>query len=231
MTATHADGSGAMFDGIAPRYDRLNRLLSLGRDGAWRRTLVRALARQAAPTQILDVATGTGDVALALRRAYPGAHITGVDVSAQMLALAAVKLAGTGVELVTGDGLALPFASGAFDAACVAFGLRNMPDRGRALAEMARVVRPGGTVAVLELGEPRGLVGALARFYVHHAVPYVGALLSRGSAYAYLARSIAAFPPPAAVVEMMAAVGLKDVTARPLTFGAVHLFSGLIGAR
>ncbi len=219
------DGSGAMFDAIVEQYDGLNRLMSLGLDRGWRRAMVRSLA-ELRPARVLDVATGTGDVAAELRTRYPDAEVVGLDASAKMLARAEGKLAHTRVRLVHGDASALPFDDGSFDAATVAFGLRNFPDRPLGLRQMARVVRPGGLVAVLELTEPQGLLAPLARLYVHRVVPLLGALFSRGPAYAYLSRSIAGFPPPSEVVEMMRGAGLQEIEARPFTGGAVVLFVG-----
>jgi demethylmenaquinone methyltransferase / 2-methoxy-6-polyprenyl-1,4-benzoquinol methylase len=219
-----ADGSAAMFDAIAPTYDRLNRLMSFGSDQRWRRRLARSVGR---PASVLDVATGTGDVLRALRREHPGARLVGVDPSAAMLERARAKLKGDpGIELLSGDARALPAAPASFDAVTIAFGLRNVPDRDACLRQMARVVRPGGTVAVLELTEPDGLLGPLARLHVHRVVPWLGGLLSRGEAYRYLSTSIASFPPPLEILERMLRVGLRDVRAEPLCFGAVHLFVG-----
>jgi demethylmenaquinone methyltransferase/2-methoxy-6-polyprenyl-1,4-benzoquinol methylase len=236
-------GSGRMFDRIARRYDLLNRVLSLGLDQRWRRLTVDALELR--PGQrVLDLATGTGDLALAMLRRCPGVAVVGLDPSAEMLARARDKGARdegardegarvsaerSGDRLALGVGVAedLPFADGSFDALAIAFGLRNVPDRERALREMARVTRPGGVVAILELGEPRGrIMGRLAWFHVHVVVPRVGALLSGAREYRYLERSIAAFPPPDEVVAMMRRSGLEEVRARPLSFGVCHLFVG-----
>ncbi|HTE51591.1 MAG TPA: ubiquinone/menaquinone biosynthesis methyltransferase [Kofleriaceae bacterium] len=220
-------GSGAMFDRIARRYDLLNRVLSLGLDQRWRRSTVAAL-RLEPGHRALDLATGTGDLALAMLRRCPEATVVGLDPSAEMLARAREKLGGErGRRLGVGVAEALPFADGSFDALAIAFGLRNVPDRERALREMARVTRPGGVVAILELGEPRGRVlGRLAWFHVHVVVPRVGALLSGAREYRYLEKSIAAFPPPDDVLAMMRRSGLEDVEARPLSFGVCHLFLG-----
>ncbi|HLU66954.1 MAG TPA: ubiquinone/menaquinone biosynthesis methyltransferase, partial [Kofleriaceae bacterium] len=208
-----APGSGAMFDRIARRYDLLNRVLSLGLDRAWRRRTAAALELGAAP-RVLDLATGTGDLALAILRRHPDATVVGIDPSAAMLAIARDKIARRGlarsVELQVGIAEQLPLADASVDAVTIAFGLRNVPDRERALREMARVTRPGGRVAVLELGEPRGRVlGPLARFHIHRVVPRLGALLSGAREYRYLERSIAAFPPPEEVAAMMVRAGLE----------------------
>ena len=220
-------GSGAMFDAIARRYDLLNRVLSFGSDQRWRRRTVRAL--ELVPgAEVLDVATGTADLAIACARA--GARVTGVDPSAGMLAVGERKVGaarlGDRITLVRGDAQALGFPAARFDAACMAFGIRNVPDRPRALGELARVVKPGGRIAILELGEPRrGPLAALARLHVHAFVPLVGALLSSGREYRYLQASIAAFPPAEEFVAMLRAAGLAEVRAQPLTFGVANLFS------
>jgi demethylmenaquinone methyltransferase/2-methoxy-6-polyprenyl-1,4-benzoquinol methylase len=175
---------------------------------------------------VLDLATGTGDLAIAIAEALPEAQVTGVDPSARRLAVFREKLGTLAdrIELLEGDAQALPFADARFDATTIAFGIRNVPDRARALAEMARVTRPGGRVAVLELSEPReGLIAPLARFHVHTVVPAIGAWLSGKREYRYLARSIAAFPPPEELAAMMEAAGLRMIEIVPMTFGTCTL--------
>lgn len=232
MTAV-TPGSGAMFDAIAPRYDLLNRLVSLGLDQGWRRALVRAVAPgpEVARPVLLDLATGTADVAVALGRAYPRAQVVGVDPSRRMLAVGAEKLRRAGLDgrvgLLEGDAQALPLPDGAVDGITIAFGIRNVPDRARAAAEMARVARPGAPLAILELGEPRrGLLRPFARFHVHTVVPTVGAWLSGAGEYRYLARSIAAFPAPEAFLVLLARAGWKDPRVTRLGFDAAHLYVG-----
>lgn len=223
-------GSGAMFDRIAGRYDAVNRVLSLGLDKRWRRRTVKAL--QLPPgghPRVLDVATGTGDLAIDIARAVPGARVVGLDPSKQMLAVAEQKLAKRGlaerISLVVGDAQALPYDACSMDAATIAFGIRNVPDRAAGLRELARVVRPGGRVAVLELGEPRGaFLGRAARFHTNVVVPKLGALLSGKREYAYLQRSIAAFPPREEFAQLMQRCGLHVVEVVPLTFGACTLY-------
>lgn len=219
-----------MFDRIAAHYDLLNRLLSLGRDGAWRRALVRALDLRPGD-RVLDVAVGTADVAIEVLRRHPQAMAVGVDPALAMLEVGAGKLGDRhpsgGWHLVGGDGRWLPFRSGAFAGVAIAFGIRNVPDRLAALREMARVTRPGGRVAVLELQVPdHGPLAPLARAWVRWVVPAVGRLLSSAEEYRYLRRSMEAFPSPAEFSSLMEQAGLTGVTARPLEAGAVRLYVG-----
>jgi demethylmenaquinone methyltransferase/2-methoxy-6-polyprenyl-1,4-benzoquinol methylase len=226
-------GSGAMFDRIAARYDTVNRVLSLGLDQRWRRRVVRSLGiakgELGEHPRVLDVATGTGDLAIEIARACPGASVIGLDPSPGMLAIAQQKLAKRGladrVSLVEGDAQALPQKNCEVDAATIAFGIRNVPDRALGLRELARVVRPGGRIAVLELGEPKkGVLAAAARFHSHHFVPRIGALLSGRREYKYLQKSVAAFPPAEQFAELMRASGLKVLEVVPMTFGVCTLY-------
>lgn len=223
-------GSGAMFDGIARRYDLLNRVMSFGLDRSWRKKLVRALAL-APGARVLDLATGTADVAIAIARAHPDCRVVGVDPSTGMLEVGRHKIARSELDarvtLQAGDAQALELADQTFDGVCIAFGIRNVPDRARALAEMARVTRPGGRVAILELSEPRrGLLAPLARFHIRRMVPRLGALLSGSREYTYLQSSIAAFPPPEAFADMMRTAGLDVLAVTPLSLGVCHLYVG-----
>jgi demethylmenaquinone methyltransferase / 2-methoxy-6-polyprenyl-1,4-benzoquinol methylase len=222
------DGSGAMFDGIAARYDLVNRVISLGIDQSWRRKTVRALDL-AQSHRVLDLATGTADLAIQVARTEPSVNVVGLDPSGKMLDVGRLKVTRAEldgrVELVQGDAQALPFADQAFDSVCIAFGIRNVPDRGKALREMARVTRPGGRIAILELSEPRaGLFGFMARFHIHTVVPYVGALLSGVKEYRYLQRSIAAFPPADEFAALMQSSNLNVLGVHALTFGVCHLY-------
>ncbi len=226
-------GSGAMFDGIATRYDLLNRINSFGADRRWRRTTAAALQldRAGGAARVLDVASGTGELAMAVARRYPGVSVTGVDPSREMTAVGRSKVERLGlgdrIELGEGDAQELAFPDHSFDAVTIAFGIRNVPDRHRALREMARVARPGGTVAVLELGEPpAGLAGVFSRFHIRFVVPGVGALLAGAEEYRYLERSIRAFPPVAEFAAAMTAAGLGSIETRSLTFGVCNLFLG-----
>lgn len=224
-------GSGAMFDRIAHRYDLLNRVLSLGIDQRWRRRAARALAldRIAGASRVLDLATGTGDLAIMVARRHPATRVVGLDPAERMLERAEPKIgrAGVGdrVSLVPGDAQTLPFPDASFDGVTIAFGIRNVPDRDRALREMRRVTRPGGRVAILELSEPgTGPLGRVARFHVHTLVPRIGALLSGEPEYRYLQRSIAAFPPAEEFAGRMREAGLDVLRVERLTFGVCHLY-------
>ncbi len=218
----------AMFGDIAPRYDLLNRLLSGGVDQRWRRLAVR-LATEKAPRRILDVATGTGDVALLLKRARPEAEVVGADFTPQMLELARAKAerAGVDVRFVEADALALPFADASFDALTVAFGFRNFADYERGLAEFYRVLAPGGRAVILEFPPPpEGLLGRAYRFYFWRLLPWIGGVVSgRPEAYRYLPSSVERFPEPERLAEMMRAAGFAEVRWRRLTGGiaAVHV--------
>lgn len=236
MTPTEPrDGSGQMFDEIAGRYDLLNRIISLGIDQSWRRRTVRALGLGGA-ARVLDLATGTGDLAVLVAKTWPEASVVGLDPSRKMLDVGVRKVADLGlasrIELVAGDAQELPFPSASFDGITMAFGIRNVPDRPRALREMARVTRPGGRVAILELAEPRsGLLGPLARFHIHTVVPTIGGLLSGSRQYKYLQASIAAFPPADEFATIMRENGLETIEVAPLTFGVATLYVATPGAR
>jgi demethylmenaquinone methyltransferase/2-methoxy-6-polyprenyl-1,4-benzoquinol methylase len=221
-----------MFDRIARRYDLLNRLMSFGLDTRWRRRMVRILDGVCPPeSEVLDVATGTADVALDLLAHRPDLRVVGLDPSVNMLEVGREKIRRRALEeridLVEGDVQALPYEDDRFAGSCVAFGIRNVPDRTRGLREMARVTRPGGRVLVLELTEPAaGVLGLPARLYVHHIVPALGALLSGAREYRYLQRSIAAFPPVGEFCAVMKEAGLVDVRAHPVQFGVACIFEG-----
>jgi len=217
-----------MFDAIAGRYDLLNRVLSLGIDQSWRKRAVAALELEAG-ARVLDIATGTADLALVAARAAEAVTVVGLDPSRAMLDVGREKVERAGlaahIELREGDAQALPFDDDSFDATMIAFGIRNVPDRLCAAREMRRVTRPGGRIAILELAEPRGgLLGPAARFHVHTVVPWLGALLSGANEYRYLQRSIAAFPPPEQFAELLGEAGLRVLRVAPLTFGVCHCY-------
>jgi demethylmenaquinone methyltransferase/2-methoxy-6-polyprenyl-1,4-benzoquinol methylase len=241
VTQTANHGTGAirsgddvriMFGRITRRYDLMNRIMTGGRDVAWRRLAVgAALAGHARGTaRVLDVATGTGDLALALERAGAG-FVAGLDFSPPMLEAALGKSRAANRDRrgkpawILGDALRLPFPDGAFDACTVGFGLRNMPDYFAALAEMARVIRPGGRLVCLEMTPLRApLIGGLFGWHFEHVVPFVGGLVSGDrDAYRYLPQSVAAFPDAPTLATMMRSAGFADVSWRTLGAGTVAL--------
>ncbi|MDF3065933.1 MAG: ubiquinone/menaquinone biosynthesis methyltransferase [Polyangiaceae bacterium] len=229
-TPSSREGSGAMFDGIAHRYDLVNRVISLGIDQSWRKKTVRALELSPG-ARVLDLATGTADLAIMIARQHPHVSLVGVDPSAKMLEVGQKKLdaeqLAERIELKVGDAQKLDFPDRTFDGVSIAFGIRNVPDRLQGLREMARVTRAGGRIAILELSEPRGgLLGPLARFHVHSVVPAVGALLSGAKEYHYLQKSIAAFPTARRFESLMREAGLHIVASTALTFGVCHLYVG-----
>jgi demethylmenaquinone methyltransferase/2-methoxy-6-polyprenyl-1,4-benzoquinol methylase len=222
-----------MFGDIAPRYDLLNHLLSLNVDRYWRwRTTRLAPPEGAAP--ILDLCTGTGDLALAYDRAAGGqSTIIGADFCHEMLIRAEQKTkrrqAGDRIRFLEADAQQLPFADGQFQITTVAFGLRNVTDTDLGLAEIARVTRAGGKVAILEFSQPRGrLFGPLFRFYSNSVLPFIGQLVSRSKddAYRYLPASVREFPDGEALADRLRCHGLIEVRWYPFTFGIATLYLG-----
>lgn len=222
-----------MFGAIAPTYDLLNHLLSLNIDRWWRWRTTR-LVPPAAEGPILDLCTGTGDLVLAYDKAAGGKlPIFGADFCHEMLtravAKAAKKGAGGRIRFLEADAQKLPFADNQFQLAVVAFGLRNVTDTDRGLAEMARVTRPGGRIAILEFSQPRHwLFGRMYRFYFRHILPTVGQAISRShdNAYRYLPESVLEFPDGEALAERLRGHGLTDVWWKPFTFGIASLYVG-----
>ncbi|MFC4639910.1 bifunctional demethylmenaquinone methyltransferase/2-methoxy-6-polyprenyl-1,4-benzoquinol methylase UbiE [Deinococcus hohokamensis] len=217
----------AMFASIAPRYDLLNRVLSLGVDRSWRREAAQE-ALALGPVRILDVATGTGDFALELKARAPQAEVVGSDFVPEMLQLARQKARARQLDLTLeeGDALNLPYPDASFDTVTCSFGFRNFADYGRGLAEFWRVLRPGGRLVILEFPPPAGgLFGHLFRFYFRQVLPRIGALVSgNGGAYTYLPESVLAFPDPERLAGLMRATGFRT-RFRLLTFGiaAIHV--------
>ena len=220
-----------LFDKTSRSYDLMNHLFSFSVDAAWRRRLVRE-SEATEGSRVLDLCTGTGDVAIYFGRKVKGAHVTALDFSAQMLERAREKVARAGLEdrvaLRQGDALNLPWRAGSFDVVCNSFGLRTLEDRGKAVAEMARVASPGGRVLILEfLPPPPTLFGALYSWHLHTLMPALGGALSGyRRSYAYLSETVASFPSPEKVGEMMKAAGLQEITWRLLTGGIACLFKG-----
>jgi demethylmenaquinone methyltransferase/2-methoxy-6-polyprenyl-1,4-benzoquinol methylase len=225
------DRIAGMFDAIAPRYDLLNHVLSAGMDLRWRARAVRALALRGGET-VLDLCTGTADLAIASATASPAAAVVvGLDFSSEMLQLAAAKVGRRGlgrrVRLVLGDATRIPLADASVDAATVAFGIRNVERPEQAFAGVFRVLRPGGRFAMLEFSVPRcpGVRRAYLAYFTY-ALPRIGSLVSRhASAYSYLPASVSAFPDPDQVVASLAATGFSQVRADPLSLGVVYLYS------
>ncbi len=218
----------SMFGRIARRYDLANRLLSGGTDVWWRWRLRRAVARQR-PQDTLDLATGSGDVAFALARGLPaGVRITGMDFCQPMLDEAVSKktrsAAYAKIEFRQGDAMALPLPSAAFDVLTISFGLRNVADRHKALCEMHRVLRPGGSLFVLEFSQPFRWFAPFYFLYLRHVLPHLASWLTgdRG-AYEYLGGSIEQFPARPAMTAEIRSAGFAQVSARPMTFGIVAL--------
>lgn len=221
-----------MFSSIATRYDVTNEVMSLGIHRLWRRTAVR-LSGAKSGDQVLDCASGTGDLALAFkRRVGEAGRVVGTDFCKEMLDHAPAKAARAGlqVEFQVADAMALPFEDNRFDVASIAFGIRNVDDPVQCLREMARVVRPGGRVVVLEFGQPQGVFGALFRFYSKVIMPNVGALLTGNrAAYEYLPRTSAAFPSGERFLDLMDRSGAyKERMAHPLTFGTSYVYVGTV---
>lgn len=211
-----------LFGSIAGRYDLANHLLSGGLDYLWRRRAARII-RGWEPRRILDLATGSGDVALTLRRHCPDAFIAGADFCVPMLREARRKGAG---PVVAADGLALPFASASFDVVTVAFGLRNMASWAGALGEMRRVLRPGGHVLILDFSVPPPPLRWIYRPYLHRLLPAVAGLLTgQRTAYEYLGESIEKFPSGPAMCELLESAGLEQPRAERLTGGIVSLYT------
>ena len=230
------DRIAGMFDAIAPRYDLLNHLLSAGIDRRWRTKMIASLRLTGRET-LVDVCTGTADVALEARRGAnahgTAARVLGVDFAGAMLALGLRKVRDAGeaqrIALVRGDAMRIPASDQVADAATVAFGVRNVQKTDVAVRELARVLRPGGRLAILEFSIPRipGLA-ALYRWYFSSVLPLIGRAISGHSgAYSYLPASVGAFPPPSEFVTLLRQSGFTDVRAVPLTFGIVYLYAAV----
>ena len=221
-----------MFNNISGRYDFLNHFLSMGIDKGWRK---KAIAEVAAihPQTILDVATGTGDMAIAAAATIHPNKITGIDIADQMLEVGRKKIGTLNlsevITLQTGDSESMPFSAGEFDAVMCAYGVRNFEHLEVGLTEMCRVLRPGGKVVILEFSHPtRFPVKQLFRFYFRFILPTLGKLVSKHSrAYTYLPESVMAFPEGKRFCEILEQCGFKSAKARPLTFGITTLYTAI----
>jgi demethylmenaquinone methyltransferase / 2-methoxy-6-polyprenyl-1,4-benzoquinol methylase len=215
------DAVRTMFDRIAPVYDLMNRVMTAGLDGRWRRMTAEAVVRHG--DRVLDGCCGTGDLALADERA--GGRVVGLDFSERMLERARRKSAS--VEWVRGDLLELPFEDASFEAATVGFGVRNVADLERSLRELRRVLRLGGRLGILEITEPRGLLRPFYRLWFYGIVPLlVGRVLRGGSAYSYLPASVRRFPGPDDLSSLLERAGFGEVRFRLLAGGIVALHTG-----
>jgi demethylmenaquinone methyltransferase/2-methoxy-6-polyprenyl-1,4-benzoquinol methylase len=218
-----------MFDRIAGVYDPMNLVISAFQEPRWRRRAVR-LAGVRPGDRLLDVATGTGKVAADLfDRAQPGGTVLGVDISPRMIALASRRSQNRrGLEFVVGDALALPTTDRDFDAATIAFGMRNLPDYRKGFEEMVRSVRPGGRVVCLEIARPRSRPARILQLWFDRVVPLLGRLAGQGSAYGYLVRSVRGYPDPERIARIMGEAGLRDVTWQGVSGGIVTLHVGTV---
>ena len=229
-TSAKKDQVAKMFDNISGNYDFLNHFLSLGIDITWRKKAIKQL-KSIAPKEILDVATGTGDFAIEALKLNPD-KVVGVDISEGMLEVGRTKMKEKKldgrIELLYGDSENLPFEENKFDAVIVAFGVRNFENLENGLAEMLRVVRPGGKVVVLEFSKPREFpFKQLYNFYFKFVLPKIGRWVSKdSSAYTYLPESVQAFPDGEGFVKILNHLGYKNTSCKALTFGISSLYTG-----
>ena len=215
-----AEGVRSMFDRIAPVYDLMNRVMTAGLDQRWRRLTVRLVVSRG--DRVLDACCGTGDLAIAARNA--GAEVVGLDFSGAMLERARRKE--PAIEWIQGDLLELPFEDGSFDAATVGFGVRNVADLERGLAELRRSLKPGGRVGILEITRPRGPLRIFYKLWFDALIPLAGKVLPGGKAYTYLPASVRRFPGPDELADLLRRQGFLEVSYRRLGGGIVALHTG-----
>jgi demethylmenaquinone methyltransferase / 2-methoxy-6-polyprenyl-1,4-benzoquinol methylase len=218
-----------MFSSIAPRYDLLNHVLSMNVDRVWWKRTARVFSDvlRRADAQVLDLCCGTGDMTFALHRRMNGGKLFGADFSHAMLVRAEEKSGERKIRWIEADALNLPFASNQFQLVTSAFGFRNLANYDRGLAEIYRVLAPGGEIGILDFGEPKGLVGKIYRLYFKRVLPAIGTMISgvRGP-YAYLPASVLRFPAPEEMLQRMRDVGYGEVSWTPYTFGIAGLYRG-----
>jgi demethylmenaquinone methyltransferase/2-methoxy-6-polyprenyl-1,4-benzoquinol methylase len=222
----------SMFDSIAWRYDFLNHFLSFGIDRLWRRRAIRIISKSYKNPHILDVATGTGDLAIAAMKLDP-AHIKGIDISQKMIEIGKEKIVRKGfsgkIELVRGDSENIPFGDNIFDVAMVAFGVRNFSDPVKGLSEMKRVIRIGGMILVLEFSKPSGFpFRPVYNFYFRNILPFFGKLFSKNkAAYRYLPDSVMKFPDNEEFLKLLSHAGFSDTRQIKLTGGVASIYTGI----
>ena len=220
----------SMFDRISPSYDRLNHLLSINIDKVWRRRTAKAVS-QSHPKTILDLATGTADLAIALAKRNPQAHIIGTDISEKMLEIGQAKIAKekleNQIELRLGDATALPFEDNSFDTVTVAFGVRNFENMKQGLSEIHRVLKPNGQAFILEFSMPEKFpIKQVYRLYFKHILPKIGKWVSKdASAYTYLPESVERFPKPLEFLRLLSSAGLTESTMRHFGHSIATLYS------
>ena len=219
----------AMFDRISSKYDALNHLLSLNIDKVWRRKVAKAVAKSA-PKTILDLATGTADLAITMAKHNPQARLIGLDISEKMLEIGKSKIKKQNlenqIELRFGDAANLPFEDNSFDVATVAFGVRNFEDLGKGLSEIHRVLKPNGEVVILEFSMPEECpIKQLYRLYFKHILPWMGRIVSKDEkAYSYLPESVEQFPKPTEFQQVLGQYGLKNCLVKQLSFGIAMVY-------
>ena len=223
-----------MFDGIAADYDKLNHLMSLGVDRTWRRRALSRIFDREGVRDVLDIACGTGDFSLEIARRLPeGGHVTGLDLSRGMLDVMDAKVSAAGMEglisAAQGDSEQMDFASDSFDCATIGFGIRNFENREVALKEILRVLRPGGSLVILELSVPSTpVLKWLYKLYFVHIMPLIGGMVSGDAkAYRYLPASVLAFPPKDEWMATMRSCGYAEVSHKAFTFGICRMYSGI----
>jgi len=221
------EGIRELFDDIAVKYDRFNHISSFGADRSWRRKAVRAIVNTDKPIQVLDVATGTADFAIAVsKKAAQGSHITGIDLSEGMIEIGKTKCQGLPIELMIGDAENLNFADDTFDRICVAFGVRNFENLMKGLTEMQRVLKPGGRLIILELSYPKNrLLFWFYKLYSLKIIPRIGARMTGNTgAFTYLPDSILKFPLPEKFVPMLREAGFSKIDAHQYMFGVCRMY-------
>ena len=218
-----------LFGSIAGDYDRLNHLMSLDVDKRWRK---RAIRQVEGASSVLDLACGTGDFAIAIAKALPACHVTGVDLTEEMLSVMAEKIAAEGlgdrISMEVGDGENLRFEEGSFDCVTIAFGIRNFENRAAGLREMLRVLRPGGKLVILELSLPRNkFIRWCFNLYFLHILPLIGGKISGDKgAYRYLPASVLKFPGPADFMATLRECGFRNITHKPFSLGICRMYTG-----